>query len=253
MRIVVKVGTSTLAHKSGRMNIRQVEKLCKVLSDLKNAGNEIVLVSSGAIGMGIGKLSLSSRPSDMPTKQAAAAVGQCELMHIYDKFFLDYSQVVGQILITRSDIDQPQRREMIVSTFETLFELDAIPVVNENDSTGVDEILFGDNDSLSAEVAALCGADLLIIFSDIDGLYDDDPRKCEGAHVIPHVSEITDELREHAGGAGSKLGTGGMITKLHAAEVCFENNIPMVITNGARIENAYDIIAGNIKGTLFMK
>ncbi len=252
-RIVVKVGTSTLTHSTGKLDLRHLETLARVLSDIKNTGIDVVLVTSGAIGVGMSKLGMTVRPDDVRYKQAAASVGQCELMHIYDKFFLDYSQVVGQILITRSDTDQPQRRAMIVSTFETLFELDAIPVVNENDSTGVDEILFGDNDTLSAEVAALCGADLLIIFSDIDGLYDDDPRKNKDAHVIPRVREITDELREHAGGAGTKLGTGGMLTKLHAAEICFEHDIPMVITNGKHIENAYDIIAGNIKGTLFMK
>ncbi len=252
-RIVVKVGTSTLTHPTGKLDLRHLELLARVLTDIKNTGIDVVLVTSGAIGVGMSKLGMTVRPKELRYKQAAAAVGQCELMHIYDKFFLDYSQVVGQILITKSDIDQPERREKVENTFETLFELGAIPVVNENDSTGVDEILFGDNDSLSAEVAALVEADLLLIFSDIDGLYDSDPRKNENAKIIPRVSEITDEIRALAGGAGSKLGTGGMTTKIHAAEICFASDIPMVITNGVQIENAYDIIAGNIKGTLFMK
>ncbi len=252
-RIVVKVGTSTLTHPTGKLDLRHLELLARVLTDIKNTGIDVVLVTSGAIGVGMSKLGMTVRPKELRYKQAAAAVGQCELMHIYDKFFLDYSQVVGQILITKSDIDQPDRREKVENTFETLFELGAIPVVNENDTTGVDEILFGDNDSLSAEVAALVEADLLLIFSDIDGLYDSDPRQNKNANIIPRVSEITDEIRALAGGAGSKLGTGGMTTKIHAAEICFASDIPMVITNGVQLENVYDIIAGNVKGTLFMK
>lgn len=216
-------------------------------------GLDVVLVTSGAIGVGMSKLGMTVRPKELRYKQAAASVGQCELMHIYDKFLLDYSQVVGQILITKNDIVEETRRERVENTFEALFELGAIPVVNENDTTGVDEILFGDNDTLSAEVAALVNADLLIIFSDIDGLYDCDPRANENAQIISRVREIDDNIRALAGGAGSKLGTGGMVTKIHAAEVCFGNDIPMVITNGTRIENAYDILAGNVPGTLFMK
>lgn len=252
-RIVVKVGTSTLTHSTGRLDLRHLETLARVLSDIKNMGLDVVLVTSGAIGVGMSKLGMTVRPKELRYKQAAAAVGQCELMHIYDKFFLDYSQVVGQILITKNDITEKNRREMVENTFEALFELGAIPVVNENDTTGVDEILFGDNDTLSAEVAALVRADLLIIFSDIDGLYDSDPRENENANIIPRVREIDDSLRALAGGAGTKLGTGGMVTKIHAAEVCFENEIPMVITNGENIAAAYDILAGKIAGTLFMK
>lgn len=252
-RIVIKIGTSTLTHSTGRLDLRHLETLARVLSDIKNMGLDVVLVTSGAIGVGMSKLGMTVRPKELRYKQAAASVGQCELMHIYDKFFLDYSQVVGQILITKNDIVEESRRERIENTFEALFELGAIPVVNENDTTGVDEILFGDNDTLSAEVAALVNADLLIIFSDIDGLYDCDPRTNDNAQIIPRVREIDDNIRALAGGAGSKLGTGGMVTKIHAAEVCFENNIPMVITNGTRIENAYDILSGNVSGTLFMK
>ncbi|MBR5543647.1 MAG: glutamate 5-kinase [Oscillospiraceae bacterium] len=252
-RVVIKIGTSTLTHSTGRLDLRHLETLARVLSDIKNMGTDVVLVTSGAIGVGMSKLGMTVRPSELRYKQAAAAVGQCELMHIYDKFFLDYSQVVGQILITKSDIALAERRQKVEDTFETLFELGAIPVVNENDTTGVDEILFGDNDTLSAEVAALVDADLLIIFSDIDGLYDKDPREYSDAKIISRVSGISDDIRALAGGAGSKLGTGGMVTKIHAAEVCFANDIPMVITNGKRIENAYDILSGNIHGTLFMK
>jgi len=252
-RIVIKIGTSTLTHRTGRLDLRHLETLARVLSDIKNMGLDVTLVTSGAIGVGMSKLGMTERPKELRYKQAAASVGQCELMHIYDKFFLDYSQVVGQILITKSDIVEENRREKVENTFEALFELGAIPVVNENDTTGVDEILFGDNDTLSAEVAALVGADLLIILSDIDGLYDSDPRENEDAKIIRRVTEINDEIRALAGGAGTKLGTGGMVTKIHAAEVCFENDIPMVITNGAELESVYDILAGRVPGTLFMK
>lgn len=252
-RIVIKIGTSTLTHRTGRLDLRHIETLARVLSDIKNMGLDVVLVTSGAIGVGMSKLGMTERPKELRYKQAAASVGQCELMHIYDKFFLDYSQVVGQILITKSDIMEEGRREKVENTFEALFELGAIPVVNENDTTGVDEILFGDNDTLSAEVAALVKADLLIIFSDIDGLYDCDPRECEDAKIIKRVNAIDDNVRALAGGAGTKLGTGGMVTKIHAAEVCFENDIPMVITNGTELEKVYDILAGHVDGTLFMK
>lgn len=252
-RIVIKIGTSTLTHRTGRLDLRHLETLARVLSDIKNMGLDVTLVTSGAIGVGMSKLGMTERPKELRYKQAAASVGQCELMHIYDKFFLDYSQVVGQILITKSDIVEENRREKVENTFEALFELGAIPVVNENDTTGVDEILFGDNDTLSAEVAALVGADLLIILSDIDGLYDSDPRENEDAKIIRRVTGINDEIRALAGGAGTKLGTGGMVTKIHAAEVCFENDIPMVITNGAELESIYDILAGRVAGTLFMK
>ncbi|MBQ6901592.1 MAG: glutamate 5-kinase [Oscillospiraceae bacterium] len=252
-RIVIKIGTSTLTHSTGRLDLRHLETLARVLSDIKNMGLDVVLVTSGAIGVGMSKLGMTVRPSELRYKQAAASVGQCELMHIYDKFFLDYSQVVGQILITKNDITEESRREKVENTFEALFELGAIPVVNENDTTGVDEILFGDNDTLSAEVAALVRADLLIIFSDIDGLYDSDPRENKDAKIISRVHFVDDNLKGLAGGAGTRLGTGGMVTKIHAAEVCFENDIPMVITNGKRLEDAYDILAGKINGTLFMK
>ena len=240
-RQVVKVGTSTLTHPTGLLNLRHIEILVRILSDIKNSGIDVILVTSGAIGVGMSKLGMTMRPNELRYKQAAASVGQCELMHIYDKFFLDYGQVVGQILITRDDIDQPARHEKIIDTFDALIETGAIPVVNENDSTGVEEILFGDNDSLSAEVAVVSRADLLVILSDIDGLYDCDPHKNPHAKIIPVVHEITDDLRECAGGAGTSLGTGGMITKLQAAEITLRAGIPMVIANGDNPEALYHI------------
>ncbi len=251
-RLVVKVGTSTLTYPTGRLNLRHIDMLVRVLSDIKNSGIDVILVTSGAIGVGMSKLGMTARPHELRYKQAAAAVGQCELMHIYDKFFLDYGQTVGQMLITRDDIDQPTRHEKIIDTFDALIATGAIPVVNENDSTGVEEILFGDNDSLSAEVAVISRADLLVILSDIDGLYDSDPHKNPEAKIISVVHEITDSLRECAGGAGTSLGTGGMITKLQAAEITLRAGIPMIIANGDDPEALYHIAAGNYTGTLFI-
>ena len=251
MRIVVKVGTSTLAHSTGRMNIRRVEALCRVLSDVKNAGHEVILVSSGAIGMGVGKLSLKERPSDMPTKQAAAAVGQCELMYVYDKLFSEYGNTIGQLLITRSDFESDERRANLSNSFEKLFEFGAIPVINENDSIAVEEIVFGDNDTLSAMVAKLVNADALIILSDIDGLYSGNPREDENAYLIPVVEEISDELMAIADTKGSTRGTGGMVTKLHAAQIATEAGIDTVVMNGAQPEDIYRLLDGRQTGTYF--
>ena len=251
MRIVIKIGTSTLTHKTGHLNIRQVEKLCKVVSDLKNAGHEPVLVSSGAIGMGVGKLSLPGRPSDMPTKQAAAAVGQCELMYIYDKQFSEYNHVVAQILLTGDDLDHEDRRQNFENTLFRLLELGALPIVNENDTIATHEIAVGDNDTLGAIVAACVRADLLVLLSDIDGLYTADPRKDAGAKLIPVVEEVTPEIQALAGGKGSALGTGGMQTKLRAAEIAGAAGVDMIITNGTRPEELYDIVEGRPVGTLF--
>ena len=212
MRIAVKVGTSTLAHSTGHLNIRHVEDLCKVLSDLKNAGNEIILVSSGAIGMGVGKLSLGSRPDDMPTKQAAAAVGQCELMYTYDKLFSEYNHTVAQLLITSPDISESprtERGENFRNTVLRLLQLGALPIINENDTVATEEISVGDNDTLSALVARSCDAELLVLLSDIDGLYTCDPRTDESAQLIDVAPEITPEIIACAGGKGSELGTGG--------------------------------------------
>lgn len=252
MRIVVKVGTSTLAHATGRLNIQRMERLCKVLSDLKNAGHEIILVSSGAIGMGVGKLNLSGRPADMPGKQAAAAVGQCELMYFYDKLFTEYNHIVAQLLLTGEDIRSEQRSRNVRNTLSRLLELGALPVINENDTISTDEIVIGDNDTLSATVAATVRAELLILLSDIDGLYDSDPHKNPDAKLISVVPELTEDILRLGGGAGSALGTGGMATKLHAAQIATAAGCEMVIANGQAPELLYDIAAGKPVGTRFL-
>ncbi len=253
MRIVVKLGTSTLAHSTGRLNIRRIEELCKVLADLKNEGHQIILVSSGAIGMGVGKLSLSSRPEDIPTKQAAAAVGQCELMYTYDKIFTEYDHNVAQLLITSPDIEDPKRKQNFHNTLERLLDLGALPVINENDTVSTDEIEIGDNDTLSAIVTANINADLLILLSDIDGLYDKDPHKCSDAKLIHTVEEITGDILKLGGGKGSSLGTGGMATKLKAAQIATQAGCEMVIANGAYPHKLYDIVEGKPVGTRFVR
>ncbi len=256
MRIVVKVGTSTLAHAGGRLNIRRVELLCKVLSDLKNAGCEVVLVSSGAIGMGVGKLGLKGRPEDMPGKQAAAAVGQCELMYTYDKLFAEYNHTVAQILLTADDIQDSIRKRHVHDALEQLLKWGVLPIVNENDAVAIDEIgihtTIGENDSLSAIVAKLVGADLLVLLSDIDGLYTEDPHKNPDATLIPVVENITPEILSLAGGAGTCLGSGGMTTKLKAAQIATDAGIDMVITNGEDPERLYALLDGKSIGTKFM-
>ncbi len=252
MRIVVKVGTSTLSHPTGRMNIRRVEALCKVLSDVKNAGHEVILVSSGAIGMGVGKLSLKERPTDIPTKQAAAAVGQCELMYTYDRLFGEYNHTVAQLLVTGDDVEDDARRAHFHNTLYRLLELGALPVINENDTIATDEIVIGDNDTLSAIVARTVKADLLVLLSDIDGLYTADPKKGEGAELIPVVEAVTPEIEALAGGHGSSLGTGGMVTKLRAAGIAGAAGIDMVIANGENPALLYDILDGKPVGTRFI-
>ena len=251
MRIVVKVGTSTLAHATGRMNIRHVEELVKVLSDLKNEGHQIILVSSGAIGMGVGKLNLPGRPGDMPTKQAAAAVGQCELIYTYDRLFTQYNHTVAQILLTGEDVEHPSRRENFENTLERLLQLGALPVINENDTVATAEIKVGDNDTLGAIVARCARADLLVLLSDIDGLFTADPRKDPAARLIPVVEAIGPEIEALAAGAGSDLGTGGMATKVRAAKMVTAAGCDMVIANGARPEVLYDIAEGKSAGTRF--
>jgi glutamate 5-kinase len=252
MRIVVKVGTSTLAHSTGCINIRHVEELCKVLSDLKNAGHEVILVSSGAIGMGIGKLSLKEKPTDMPTKQAAAAVGQCELMYAYDKLFSEYNHTVAQILLTGLDLEDPTRYHNIKNTMNRLLELNVLPIINENDTVNTDEISVGDNDTLGAIVAVSMHADLLILLSDIDGLYTADPHKDKNAILLSEITEITPEIESLGGGSGSSLGTGGMATKLAAAKRCVARGTDMVIANGSSPSVLYDIIDGKKVGTRFI-
>lgn len=252
MRIVIKIGTSTLAHSTGRLNIRRVEELVKVMSDLKNSGHEVILVSSGAIGMGAGKLSLNGKPSDIPTKQAAAAVGQCELMYTYDKLFSEYNHTVAQLLLTGSDFKHEDRHQNFTNTMMRLLELDVLPIINENDTVATDEISVGDNDTLSALVAESINADLLVLMSDIDGLYTADPHKNPDASLIPEIKELTDEIMALGGDAGSTLGTGGMRTKLNAAEICTKNGTDMIITNGQNPRILYDIADGKPVGTRFI-
>jgi len=244
MRVVIKIGTSTIAHTGGRLNIRRTAKLAEVISDVANAGNQVVLVSSGAIGLGVGKLGLPGRPSDIAGKQAAAAVGQCELMYVWDRLFGKYNHTVAQILLTASDFKHEDRHENFTNTVSRLLELGAIPVINENDTVATEEIKLGDNDTLSAKVAVSVGADLLILLSDIDGLYTADPKKDETATLIHEVRKIDDSIYALAGGSGSSLGTGGMKTKLDAAKLCLDNNCNMVIANGDEPEAIYDILDG---------
>lgn len=250
-RLVVKVGTSTLTYDTGKTNIRRMHKLVSVLSDIVNSGIEVALVTSGAIGVGVGKLGFKERPSDISGRQAAATVGQCELMFMYDKLFGEYGHTVGQLLITKSDVDSEERRKNLVNTFEKLFYYGAVPIVNENDSVAVDEIVYGDNDSLSAIVAKLVNADALIILTDIDGLYDDNPNENEDAKLISQVDEITDELIAVAGGHGSRFSTGGMVTKLHAAQIAMDAGIDTIVMNGAAPENIYKALDGKQIGTFF--
>ena len=251
MRVVIKIGTSTLTHSTGHLNIRRVEEICKVISDIKNAGNQVILVSSGAIGMGVGKLGLSEKPKDMPTKQAAAAVGQCELMYVYDKLFSEYNHTVAQLLITSEDVENDVRHENFSNTLNRLLELGAMPIINENDTISTKEIVIGDNDTLAAIVSKSVKADLLILLSDIDGLYTADPRKDKNAQLIPVVNKIDEDIEALAGTSGTNLGTGGMITKINAAKMCFEAKCDMVITNGDNPQSLYGIIEGKHIGTRF--
>ncbi len=251
MRIVIKIGTSTLTHASGHLNIRRVEALCKAISDIRNAGHELILVSSGAIGMGVSKLGLKKRPDDIPTKQAAAAVGQCELMYIYDKLFGEYHHTVSQLLITGDDTRSPERHRNFSNTLERLLELGALPIINENDTVATEELGIGDNDTLAAIVAKSVGAELLILLSDIDGLYTADPRSHPDAVLLREVTEISDEIRALAGVSGTTLGTGGMVTKLQAAEICLGCGCTMVIANGSSAGVLYDILDGKDVGTRF--
>lgn len=250
-RIVIKVGTSTLTYETGKTNIKRLAKLVSVISDLQNAGTQVVLVSSGAIGVGVGKLGLAERPEDTMGRQAAAAVGQCELMFMYDKFFSEYGHKIGQLLITKGDVDNAERKENLTNTFIRLMEYGAIPIVNENDSVSVDEIVFGDNDCLSAIVAKLINADVLIMLTDIDGLYDGNPKEDESAKLISVVNQVDDNLKRLAGGSGSNRGTGGMITKLNAAEIATEAGIPVVIMNGETPTDLYKVVEGRQIGTFF--
>ena len=251
MKIVIKVGTSTLAHTTGRLNIRRTQDLCRVLSDLKNAGHEVILVSSGAIGMGVGKLGLTEKPTDIPTKQAAAAIGQCELMYTYDRLFTEYNHTVAQILLTAEDLRNEKRHTNFENTMERLLEMQVLPIINENDTVATEEIEIGDYDTLAAIVAVSVKADLLVLLSDIDGLFTADPHKDCDARLIESVYEIDESIIALGGGKGSSLGTGGMATKLHAAQIATEKGCDMIITNGERPEELYSIADGKSVGTRF--
>ena len=251
-RLVVKVGTSTLTYENGRLNIRRIEALVKVLSDIRNSGREVLLVSSGAIGVGAGHLGLKERPRDVEGKQAAAAVGQCELMYTYDKLFAEYGYVTAQVLLTRDVVEEDTRKKNAVNTLCRLLEYGALPIINENDTVAVEEIEFGDNDTLSAIVAELVGAQGLVLLTDIDGFYDGDPRLHPEAKRIPLVRAIDDELLSLAGGAGSRRGTGGMLAKLHAAQIAMDAGIPTVGMDGSRPAKLYDLLDGEAVGTLFL-
>lgn len=252
-RIVIKLGTSTLAHSTGKLNIRRMTNLVRVISDLHNSGREIIMVSSGAVGLGAGKLGLSRKPKDTRMKQAVAAVGQCELMHIYDDMFEKYSVTVAQILLTKTIINNPNHCSNFRNTVESLISMGVIPIINENDTIAIDELELeiGENDSLSALVAELSEADLLLILSDIDALYDDDPRTNPDAKPISFVEKITPEIEKVAGGAGSSLGTGGMSTKINAAKIAAAAGIDMVIMNGKNPDLLYDLFEDKELGTFF--
>lgn len=251
-RVVIKIGTSTLAHKTGRLNIRRMEKLVKVISDIQNSGKEVILVSSGAIGLGMSKLGMQKRPTETKLKQACAAVGQCELMYIYDKLFGEYNLTVAQLLLTKYVIEGP-RKNNIINTVEELVNHHVIPIVNENDTVAIDELEleFGENDTLAAQVALLCNADLLVIMSDIDGFYNANPKIDPNAQLIPVVNEINEDIRKLAGDAVSGLGTGGMITKLNAAELVMNEGIDMALLNGRNPSILYDLFDGKTAGTIF--
>jgi glutamate 5-kinase len=255
-RIVVKVGTSTLTNELGQSDLRSFDRIACVLSDIRNMGYEVILVSSGAIAVGRSRLGMKTGPDAMRLKQAAAAVGQCSIMFLYDKFFGDYDRTIAQILLNAEDIEQEEKKENLINTFNTLLEMGIIPVVNENDSVSYTEIesgerLFGDNDMLSAVVAVLCRAGKLIILSDIDGLFSADPRLFPDAKRIERIDRIDGHVFSLAGGAGSRRGTGGMRTKLEAASLATAQGTDTVITNGRHPEAIYEIMKGKSAGTLF--
>lgn len=251
-RIVVKVGTSSLTHKTGKLNLFQLEKIVRAIADLYNQGKQVILVTSGAVGAGVGKLGLNAKPKTIPEKQAAAAIGQGVLLHMYEKIFGEYGLTVGQVLLTRDDLSDRKRYLNARNTLLALLRFGVIPIVNENDTVAVEEIRLGDNDTLSALVSGLVDAELLILLSDIDGLYSANPKDNPDAKIIPIIEKITPEIKAIAGGAGSKFGTGGMCTKIEAASIAISSGIPMVIANGAKPGILREITNGDFKGTLFI-
>ena len=252
MRIVIKIGTSTLAYATGHPNIRHIENFCKVVSDIKNAGYEVIIVSSGAVSMGRGKAAVAERPAELSMKQALAAIGQCELMYTYDKYFGEYNHTVAQLLLTAHNFIDPTQYENLISTMHKLMEMRVIPIINENDTVATHEFKFGDNDTLSAMVAGVVDADLLVLLTDIDGLYTADPNKDPEAKLISRVEVLTPEIEALAGGSASKVGTGGMVTKIEAAKIAAAAGTDMVIANGHDPSILYDIIEGKAVGTRFV-
>ncbi len=251
-RVVVKVGTSTLTHENGRINIEKMEQLVRGLADISDKGYEVILVSSGAVGAGVGKLHKKKKPTTLPEKQAVAAIGQVTLMHIYEKFFGEYNKVVGQVLLTRDDLINRKRNLNAKNTLLALFQLEAIPIINENDTVAVDEIKVGDNDQLAAYVASLIDADLLIILSDIDGLYTSNPATCKDGILIEKVEKITAEIESYAGCEGTLFGTGGMRTKIQAAKIGTAAGVFVVIGNGNEKNLISNVVKGDFKGTVFI-
>lgn len=251
-RVVVKIGTSTLSFPSGRLNFQRIELLSEVLSTIRNSGKEIILVSSGAIGVGAGRMGLDRKPDEVAKKQALAAIGQAELMRIYQKFFEARGQLVAQVLLTKDIVAIRDRNINARNTLNKLLEMGIIPIINENDTIATDEIVFGDNDTLSAYVTELVGADLLIMLSDIDGLYSANPRTNPEAKIIPTVHGMTPEIEQLASGAGSSFGTGGMVTKFIAARICEKAGADMIIVNGVEPRLMFDIFEGKEVGTLFL-
>lgn len=253
-RIVVKIGTSSLTYENGKINLHRMDMLCRVLTDLRNRGTEVLLVTSGAIGVGYGRMGLSERPTDTTKRQALAAIGQCDLMYMYDRTFGDYGQVAAQVLLTKDVTDDPHSRVNVQNTLRELLEMGVIPVINENDTVETAELEgehFGDNDMLSAIVADIVRADALLILTDIDGLYDSDPRENPAAEVIPFVREITEEIEALAGGVGSQRGTGGMITKLRAAKYATKRGIVCHLLNSSQVKSLYRLLQGENVGTKF--
>ena len=249
-RIVVKIGSSSLTYETGHLNIRKTKKIVEVLADIRNSGAELIVVSSGAMALGRGKLGMLEKPKDLPTKQAVAAIGQCELMSLYDRLFPEYGITVSQLLLTGEDFHDEERSTNCHNTLRRLLELGCIPIINENDTVSVSEIIIGDNDTLSAYVAQLSNADLLILMSDVDGLYDSNPHSNPNAKLIEKISDL-EYAEAVAEGSVSAVGTGGMKTKIDAARICRESCTDMVILNGDDPENLYKASAGIRVGTLF--
>lgn len=252
MRIVIKIGTSTLAYSTGHLNIRHIESFCKVLSDIKNSGLEVIVVSSGAVGMGMGKLGLKERPTELALKQAAAAVGQCELMYTYDRLFGEHNHTVAQMLLTAGNLTDENQHANFNNTLQKLLELNVIPIINENDTVTTKELVIGDNDTLAAIVAESVNADLLVLLSDIDGVFTADPRLDATAQLIPVIDEITPDIEALAGGSGTNVGTGGMATKIEAAKIAMQAGCDMVIANGTDPSILYNIVDGKPVGTRFI-